>query len=317
MTALPTHSGRRPEHCLSHFCNRIPHLTYPSCHCTKHNPNAIQPALTVVFCRPLVTLTVSLLHPLEIVSIFFCSMESKVKHLLSWGPFLQGQEKEDPHVLQMTFPLYIYHCDLWGFFPTCHCTWSLDRWLTTLVLPSWTKLLVVICSQASSCLSPSASSYLPKPTKLFWSFQQHPTSRVRHNLPPLSTPGMRSIDQQTSTPQLLSSSTTDIYLTTQKISTDTANNNSSLTVWGKFSTQTTLKTAHTHFQILPFHCKMTTNYILFHVHSFLPQATSLCSPCCRIIKSFQDSTSSPDIEQHKWSMFPATLKHLGWVERAR
>lgn len=56
---------------FSHFCNRLPHLTYPSCHCTKHNPNAMEPALTVVFCRPLVTLTVSLLHPLEIVSIFF------------------------------------------------------------------------------------------------------------------------------------------------------------------------------------------------------------------------------------------------------
>lgn len=31
-------------------------------------------------------------------------MESEVKHLLSWGPFLQGQEKEDPDVLQMTLP---------------------------------------------------------------------------------------------------------------------------------------------------------------------------------------------------------------------
>lgn len=65
---MTAHSRHKPEHCLSQFCNRRPHHTYLSLHCNEHNPNAIQPALTVVFCRPLVTLTVSLLDALEMVS---------------------------------------------------------------------------------------------------------------------------------------------------------------------------------------------------------------------------------------------------------
>lgn len=70
-------------------------------YCTEHNPSTIQPELTGVFCRPQVTLTVSLLHPWN--SFNFSSIEFRVKHLISWGPVLQGPEKEDPHC-KLHFP---------------------------------------------------------------------------------------------------------------------------------------------------------------------------------------------------------------------
>lgn len=128
------------------------------------HPNAIQPALTTVLCRPLVTLTDSLLHPLEIVSFFFFllkSMEHKVKYFISSTPFLHGQQKEDPHLANDTFLLNL---PLWslGVFHACHCTWNLESRLTTPVLPSLTKLSAIISSQAGPCLSPPASWFPAK-----------------------------------------------------------------------------------------------------------------------------------------------------------
>lgn len=244
-------------------------------------------------------------------------MEYKAKNFITSSPFFQGQRKGDPHLANDTFLLNL---PLWSFgvFHACHCIWNLDSRLTTLVLPSLTKtfsnhfLLGWFLPLTTSIISPCQN-----PLSCFDLSSRTQTSRIRQNLPPLFAHGMRNIDQQTSTLQHVSSSTIDIYLTTQNISTDTANNNLNLTVWGKFSIQTRLKTAHKH--ISKYHlstARWQLHYILFHIHSSLWQTNSLCSPCCRIIRSFQVPTSSPDIEQDKWSMFPTTLKHLGWVERA-
>lgn len=130
------------------------------------HPNAIQPALTTVLCRPLVTLTGSLLHPLEIVSFSFLlkDMEHKVNYFISSSPFLQGQQKEDPCRANYTFLLNL---PLWslGVFHACHWTWNLESRLTTLVLPSLTKLSAIISSQAGPCLSPPASWF---PAKNHW-----------------------------------------------------------------------------------------------------------------------------------------------------
>lgn len=172
-------------------------------------------------------------------------MEYKVKNFISSSPFLQGQQQGDPCLANDTFLLKL---PLWslGNFHACHCTWNLDSRLTILVLPSLTKTFSNHFLPGWFLPLTPASSLCQYPLSYFDLSSRTQTWRIRQNLLPLFTHGMRNIDQQTSTFQRVSSSTIDIYLTTQNISTDKANNNLSLTVWGKFSTQTRLKTAHTH-----------------------------------------------------------------------
>lgn len=80
---------------------------------------------------------------------------------------------------------------------------------------------------------------------LLLSPQLHATIKNKAKFPPLTTPGMQNRD--TPTFQLTSSSTADIYLTTQKIPTD---RQQFKTKWREVNTWTTLKTACTNFQVL-------------------------------------------------------------------
>lgn len=190
------------------------------------HPNAIQPALTTVLCRPLVTLTDSLLHPLEIVSFFFFllkSIEHKVLHqfnsLLTW-PTKGGSTSCKWHfslklttVVLGSFSCLPLHLKSWK---QAHnpCPAILNKTFSNHFLPSWSLPLT------TSIMVPCQ-----KPLSYFDLSSRTQTSRVKQNLPPLFTHGMRNIDQQTSTLQRVSSSTIDIYLTTQNIATDTANTN--------------------------------------------------------------------------------------------
>lgn len=171
-------------------------------------------------------------------SFNFSSIESKVKHFLSCGPVFQGPEKEDPHC-KLHFPTKLaiklsYLTMYLKSWQLAHnsCPAILNKTFGRHLFPGWFLPLTISITSLAKLhkADPSSSTQ---------------TSRIRQNLPPLSTPGMRNI-VQASTLQLLSSSTTNIYLATQKTSSDTANNNLSLMVWVKFSTQTRLKAAHTH-----------------------------------------------------------------------
>lgn len=138
------------------------------------------------------------------------------------------------------------------------CPAILNKTFSNHFLPGWflplTTSIISPCQNPLSYFDPSSRTQ---------------TSRIRQNLP-LFTRGMRNIDHQTSTLQCVSSSTIDMYLTTQHISTDTARSNLSLTVWGKFSTQTKLKTAHTHISKNYLStARWQLQYILFHIPSSL------------------------------------------------